>query len=115
MGADGHAGVLQLPPCHLRWHHAQGHRRRCCRHTAHPQHECTVEREGAEALTIELLQPALGGVECGAAGDVLDEERAERAAVVGGGDDAKALLAGGVPDLAVPRGGGGPVLCGSGG
>jgi hypothetical protein len=32
----------------------------------------------------------------------------------GGGDGAKALLAGGVPDLAVPRRGGRPVLCGGG-
>jgi hypothetical protein len=33
----------------------------------------------------------------------------------GGGDGAKALLPGGVPDLAVPCGGGGPVLCGGDG
>jgi hypothetical protein len=78
-----------------------------------PQRECAVEREeGAEALTIELLQPTLGGVECGAVGGVIDEEHA---AVVGGGDGVKALLAGSVPDLAVLRGGGGPVLCGGGG
>jgi hypothetical protein len=53
-----------------------------------------------EALTIELLQPAPDSVECGKAGDVIDEERAERAAVVGGGDGAKALLTNGVLDLA---------------
>jgi hypothetical protein len=40
------------------------------------------------------------GVECGATGDVVDEEHVKRDAVVGGGDGVKALLAGGVPDLA---------------
>jgi hypothetical protein len=60
-----------------------------------------------EALTIELLQLALDSVECGAVGDVIDEEHAKRAVVVGRGDSAKALLASGVPDLAVPHEGGG--------
>ena len=49
--------------------------------------------------TVEFLEPAADVVEGGAAGDVVDEEGAEGAAVVGGGDGAEALLAGGVPDL----------------
>lgn len=34
VGAHGGAGVLRLPPRHLRRHHAQGHLRRRCRHAA---------------------------------------------------------------------------------
>ena len=49
--------------------------------------------------TVELQEPAADAVKGGAAGDVVDEERAEGAAVVGGGDGAEALLASGVPDL----------------
>ena len=49
--------------------------------------------------TVELQEPAADAVKGGAAGDVVDEERAEGAAVVGGGDGAEELLAGGVPNL----------------
>jgi hypothetical protein len=41
------------------------------------------------------------GVECGAVGDVVDEERAEHAAVVGGGDWRKSA-----PGRRCPRSGG---------
>lgn len=49
--------------------------------------------------TVELVEPAADVVEAGAAGDVVDKEGAESAAIVGGGNGAKSLLAGGVPDL----------------
>ena len=50
-------------------------------------------------VVAELLEPALDVLEGGVLGDVVDEEGADGAAVVGRGDGAVALLAGGVPDL----------------
>jgi len=50
-------------------------------------------------VVAELLEPALDVLERGVLGDVVNEEGTDGAAVVGRGDGAVALLAGGVPDL----------------
>lgn len=50
-------------------------------------------------VVAELLEPALDVLERGVLGDVVNEEGADGAAVVGRGDGAVALLPGGVPDL----------------
>jgi hypothetical protein len=55
--------------------------------------------DGLVGVGAQLGDPARDVVEGAAAGDVVDEHGAERAAVVGAGDRAVALLAGGVPDL----------------
>jgi hypothetical protein len=47
----------------------------------------------------QLLQPPCHVLVGLVLGDVVDEQRTDSAAVVGGGDGAVALLAGGVPDL----------------
>ena len=51
------------------------------------------------AVLVDLVQPALHVGEALAAGDVVDDDDAVRAAVVGAGDGAEALLARRVPDL----------------
>lgn len=51
--------------------------------------------------TAELIEPALDAVEGTPAGDIVDDKRGGGAAVVGGSDGPKPLLAGGVPDLSL--------------
>ena len=53
------------------------------------------------SVTFKLVEPAADAIEGGAAGDVVDNEGADSAAVVGGGDGAESLLAGGVPNLSL--------------
>lgn len=51
--------------------------------------------------TFKLVEPAPHAVEGGSAGDIIDNESADSAAVVGGGNGAESLLAGGVPNLSL--------------
>ncbi|KAL0906665.1 hypothetical protein M5K25_025178 [Dendrobium thyrsiflorum] len=59
----------------------------------------TPEKKGKQYHTVELLEPSLDALERRAAGNVVDNEGTNGAAVVGGSDRAKALLASSVPDL----------------
>ncbi|KAF2601324.1 hypothetical protein F2Q70_00024534 [Brassica cretica] len=56
-----------------------------------------TEEEGTR--TVELVEPATDVLERRGAGDVVDDEGSDGAAVVGGGDGAEAFLAGGIPNL----------------
>lgn len=50
-------------------------------------------------ITVELVEPAGDAFEGGGTSDVVDDEGADGAAIIGGGDSAEPLLAGGVPNL----------------
>jgi len=53
------------------------------------------------SVTFKLVEPATDAIEGGTTGDVVDNEGADNAAVVGEGDGAESLLAGGVPNLSL--------------
>ncbi|TPX50230.1 hypothetical protein SeMB42_g02323 [Synchytrium endobioticum] len=54
-------------------------------------------------MVTQLLEPAVDVLVRDVFGDVVDEQGADGAAIVGGGDGAVPLLAGGVPDLGLDR------------